>query len=119
MNELDTEKLISYRLYRQHTILASNFFIKDLSKLGRDLSKVIIVDNVAENFQLQPDNGIFIRTWYEDPKDAALRELSPLLKEISCKQVKDIRQALRNLRDQMIKQIQKGVPNPHLNLKLE
>jgi CTD small phosphatase-like protein 2 len=51
--------------------------------------------------------------------DAALKELSPLLKEIAIKQVKDIRQALRNLRDQMIKQIQEGVPNPHLNLKLE
>jgi CTD small phosphatase-like protein 2 len=119
LNELDTDKLIKHRLYRQHTIPAGNFFIKDLSKLGRDLSKVLIVDNVAENFQLQPDNGIFIRTWYDDMNDAALKELSPLLKEIAIKQVKDIRQALRNLRDQMIKQIQEGVPNPHLNLKLE
>jgi len=40
--------------------------IKDLSKLGRDLSKTIIVDNIAENFVLQKDSGIFISTWYDD-----------------------------------------------------
>lgn len=38
------------------------------------------MDNVAENFKLQPDNGIFIKTWYDDPEDTALLELTPLLK---------------------------------------
>ncbi len=47
--------------------------------MGRDISKVIIVDNVAENFQLQPDNGIFIKSWFDDPTDTALQELAPLL----------------------------------------
>lgn len=43
--------------------------IKDLSKLGRSLQTTIIVDNLAENFLLQKDNGIFIRTWYDDMTD--------------------------------------------------
>ena len=43
-----------------------NHFVKDLSRLGRNLKKVIIVDNIADNFQHQPENGIFIRTWYND-----------------------------------------------------
>jgi len=43
--------------------------IKDLSKLGRPLQSTIIVDNLAENFLLQKDNGIFIRTWYDDVND--------------------------------------------------
>lgn len=55
-------------------------FVKDLSKIGRPLNKTIIVDNVAENFSLQPDNGIFIKSWFEDPSDTALLELAPLLK---------------------------------------
>lgn len=55
-------------------------FVKDLSRIGRDLSKTIIVDNVAENFQLQPDNGIFIKSWFDDVHDTALSELAPLLK---------------------------------------
>ena len=59
---------------------------------------MIIVDNVAENFQLQPDNGIFIKTWLNDPHDNALEELAPLLKEIVVKQVSDVREALRIFR---------------------
>jgi CTD small phosphatase-like protein 2 len=66
--------------------------------LGRDISKTLIVDNVAENFQLQPDNGVFIRTWIDDPTDNALDELAPLLKEIAVRNVKDVREALRVFR---------------------
>jgi len=55
-------------------------FVKDLSKIGRPLNKTIIVDNIAENFARQPDNGIFIKSWFEDPNDTALLELAPLLK---------------------------------------
>ena len=80
LNQIDAEGFISYRLYRQHAINAGSYYIKDLSKIGRDLAKVIIVDNVAENFQLQPDNGILIRSWFDDPQDNALLELLPLLK---------------------------------------
>jgi len=95
-------------------------FVKDLSRIGRPLHKTIIVDNVAENFSLQPDNGIFIKSWFEDPSDTALHELAPLLKrkllifltllcspcvEIVEKKVKDVREALRKFRDQMIEQI--------------
>ena len=43
--------------------------IKDLSKIGRSLQKTIIVDNIAENFLLQKDSGIFIKTWTEDQDD--------------------------------------------------
>ena len=50
------KKFFDKRLYRQHTILIDNILIKDLSKLGRDLSKVIIVDNMPQNFKLQKEN---------------------------------------------------------------
>lgn len=66
-------------MYRQHTIPAGEYYIKDLTKLGRDIKRVIIVDNVAENFQLQPDNGIYIRSWVGDTNDRALKELMPIL----------------------------------------
>jgi len=91
-------------------------FIKDLSRIGRPLNKTIIVDNVAENFSLQPDNGIFIKSWFDDKSDTALLELAPLLKQIVEKNVSDVREALRKFRDQMLEQIQKGVTNPQLSL---
>ena len=70
-------------MYRQHTLPMGPAFVKDISKLGRELSHTIIIDNVAENFQLQPENGIFIKSWFEDPNDNVLSELSPLLRGIN------------------------------------
>ena len=76
--------------------------MKDLSKLGRDLKKTIIVDNIAENFCLQKDNGIFIKTWYDDQDDTELEKIGSLLKELVINQVSDVGKTLRHYRDQMI-----------------
>ena len=73
---------IKYRLYREHTQARGVLFLKDLTKLGRDLKKLIIIDNVSENFALQPENGIFIKTWIDDIEDDWLFKLIPLLKAI-------------------------------------
>lgn len=40
--------------------------------MGRDLNRTIIVDNITENFLLHPENGISIKSWYDDPFDDAL-----------------------------------------------
>ncbi len=80
LDQIDSHRYIKYRLYRQHAVPLGNGYAKDLSRIGRDLSKIIIVDNVADNFQLQPENGILIKTWIDDPADTALTELCQLLK---------------------------------------
>lgn len=80
IDRLDKGRNISYRLYRQHTCYYDNTNIKDLDKVGRDIRKTIIVDNIAENFQLQNDNGIFIKSWFHDPSDTVLLKLMPFLR---------------------------------------
>ena len=60
----------------------NGYYVKDLSRLGRDLNKTLIVDNIAENFQMQPDNGILIKTWISDPMDNCLEILTGLLKNL-------------------------------------
>jgi len=52
LNQLDTQNTISHRLYRNSCIFRASNYLKDLGKLGRDLSKTIIIDNIAENFNL-------------------------------------------------------------------
>ena len=80
--------------------------LKDLSKIGRPLNKTIIVDNIADNFLLQRDNGIFIKSWYDDPYDTELKDLIPLLKQIVQLQIQDVRKCLKDYRDQMSRLIQ-------------
>lgn len=75
--------------------------LKDLSKIGRPLEKTIIVDNIADNFLLQKDNGIFIKSWYDDPYDTELRDLIPLLKQIVLLEIDDVRKCLKDYRAQM------------------
>ena len=73
--------------------------MKDLSLLGRDIQRTIIIDNISDNFILQPENGIFISTWYDDMNDRFLDEITPLLREVVEKKVPDVRVALRRYRD--------------------
>ncbi|KAM3133252.1 hypothetical protein pb186bvf_014680 [Paramecium bursaria] len=96
VDQLDPLRLIKYRLYRHHTIQRENNLIKDLNKLGRPLNKTIIIDNTPQNFLLQPQNGISIKTWTSDPRDEALKELIPVLIELS--KVKDVRIKMKQLK---------------------
>jgi CTD small phosphatase-like protein 2 len=64
--------MIKHRLFRQHCIFNGRTCIKDLSRLGRKLSRTIIVDNLRDNFIRQPKNGIEIITWVSDPYDCEL-----------------------------------------------
>lgn len=80
IDRLDQTGCISHRLYRQHTYVSNNANIKDLEKVGRDLSKTIIIDNIAENFQFHSENGIYVKSWFNDPYDTVLLDLIPLLK---------------------------------------
>lgn len=76
--------------------------------LGRDLQKTIIVDNISENFLLQPENGICIKSWYDDESDNALMQLAPLLVQIVQYNVKDVKRALTESKEQLLKMIING-----------
>jgi CTD small phosphatase-like protein 2 len=49
---LDEGGLIKHRLYRQHCSTFGDLLVKDISRIGRPLSKMVIVDNLCENFCL-------------------------------------------------------------------
>lgn len=70
-------------------------YLKDLSRLGRDLRRVIIVDNIKENFERQDANGIEIKTWIGDAMDRELDTFSVFLRGLAETQVRDVRPLIK------------------------
>ena len=103
------KKFIKYRLYRQHTSVCGITFCKDLSKIGRDLEKSLIVDNLPDNFKLQPNNGIHIWTWIDDIKDTQLNDLGKILKDLVSKQPPDVRPIIKKLKDDINKKMRNNM----------
>jgi Dullard-like phosphatase family protein len=98
-----------HRLYRIHTIIRGNDFVKDLSKLGRDLGRIIIVDNMEQNYKLQPYNGITIRPfWGKDTSDTALYDLLNILIKI-VKMDMDVRDGIRYFKEEIISKVTSNI----------
>ena len=97
------------RLYRNHLIIVDNEFTKDLSRIGRPLDKIIIVDNKPQNFRLQKENGIYIKSfWGEDTHDIALINLKNILVKIA-KDGGDIRIGIKKYKNEIIEKVQSNL----------
>lgn len=48
------------RLFRESCVFHRGNYVKDLSRLGRDLNKVIIVDNSPASYVFHPDNAVSV-----------------------------------------------------------
>lgn len=62
-------------------MLTTDLFVKDLCKLNRDLSRMVLVDNTAYSYAMQLDNGIPILPFYEG-KDFELTALEHYIQRL-------------------------------------
>ncbi|KAL8727401.1 MAG: hypothetical protein Q9166_006073 [cf. Caloplaca sp. 2 TL-2023] len=85
-------KYFSRRYYRQHCTFRNGAYIKDLSSVEPDLSKVMIIDNSPLSYIFHEDNAIPIEGWINDPTDNDLLHLIPLLEALQY--VMDVRALL-------------------------
>ena len=60
------------------------------------MNKVILIDNCASNFELQPDNGIEIKSWYNETSDIELKRLQPLLESVIKQKISDVRRLIQS-----------------------
>jgi RNA polymerase II subunit A small phosphatase-like protein len=80
---LDKTRIVKHRLYRDSCVFVEGLYLKDLSRLGRPLDQTILVDNAATSYLLQPENGVAIKSWFNDLEDTELLErLQPALEEL-------------------------------------
>ena len=99
------EKYFEFRLYREHTLSFNNEFIKDISRIGRPLDKILIVDNMPQNYRMQKENGIGIKSFFgEDEEDDALEYLGIILIKI-INNFDDVREGISEYKNEIISNI--------------
>ena len=96
INEIELKnKYFDYTFFREHSVISGNDFVKDISRIGRDMKKIIIIDNMEQNFRLNKKNGIKIKAFYGDQNDKVLYELSKILVLIVKQGYEDLTVALQ------------------------
>jgi import inner membrane translocase subunit TIM50 len=91
-----------YRLFRDSTRYYKSTLVKDLSYLGRDLSKVIILETNPAHVQTQPENAVILPAWKGAKDDNRLMAYIPFLEAIALNRVADVRPILSGYQDKDI-----------------
>uniref|UniRef100_A0A673B2C5 Mitochondrial import inner membrane translocase subunit TIM50 n=1 Tax=Sphaeramia orbicularis TaxID=375764 RepID=A0A673B2C5_9TELE len=93
---LDPWGAFTTRLFRESCVFHKGNYVKDLSHLGRDLNRVIIIDNSPASYIFHPDNAVPVESWFDDTSDTELLDLLPFFERLS--KVDDIYELLhRNI----------------------
>jgi len=98
IDHLDPGGVVQHRLFRESCVQFQNNFIKDLSLLGRDLSKTIIIDNAPTSYLFHPQNALPCVSWFDDPTDHELLDFIPLLTAIA--KFEDVVEVLQHMNSQ-------------------
>jgi len=80
---LDNWGVFKSRLFRESCVFHRGNYVKDLSRLGRDLSQVVIIDNSPASYIFHPDNAVPVASWFDDMTDTELLDLIPFFEGLA------------------------------------
>jgi len=80
---LDPQRVMRYRLFREHCVFHRGSYVKDLSRLGRELPTTVIVDNSPASYLFHPDNAIGCISWFDDKNDTELLDMIPFFERMA------------------------------------
>lgn len=89
LNYIDKNRVVKKVLNRDYCKYFEGFYFKDLSIINREFKDIIIIDNNPISYAFNKENGIPIKSWFDDPNDIELIRLIPFLKFLS--KVDDVR----------------------------
>jgi len=95
---LDPNHIFHARLFRESCTYYNGNYIKDLSRLGRDIRKVIIIDNSPVSYIFHQDNAVPVASWFDDMNDTELLTLIPIFERLAV--VDDVIPALHDIHHQ-------------------
>ena len=105
------KKYFSHKFFLEHNIIMNDFLVKDISRIGIDLDKIIIIDNMPTNYSLQEKNGILIKSfWGEDNEnnDKKLFYLKDILIKIS-NDGGDVRKSIEKYKEDIMEKISSNI----------
>jgi import inner membrane translocase subunit TIM50 len=101
IRKLDPFRLVLWPLFREATRFENGEYIKDLSYLNRDPSKVLVIDTNPTHVKNNPENAIILPKWKGEPGDKGLVALIPFLEYLAMMsqtgQPVDVRQVLKSM----------------------
>ncbi|XP_029002951.1 CTD small phosphatase-like protein 3 isoform X2 [Betta splendens] len=90
-------KLFRHRLHQEDCACVLGHYVKDLSVLGRDLTKTVVLDNAPHTYPYHLMNTIPIKSWSGEPEDRELQKLIPYMEKLSA--AEDFREVLKKRKD--------------------
>lgn len=94
LDSLDKNNVIMYRLVKNATDYIDGHHVKNLDRINRDLSRVIVVDWNVDSVKLQRENALVIPRWTGEDGDQQLIQLAEFLSIVSASDVSDVREVL-------------------------
>lgn len=79
MDQMDPNRMM-FRLHRADTLYVDGKHVRDLSRLGREMDKVLMVSAKPDAWAKHPENTLKLSPWKGDAGDTMLLDLIPFLK---------------------------------------
>jgi len=94
---LDVKKVVDWRLFRESCTPFKGAYVKDMGRMGRDITQIMILDNSPHSYLFNRENAIPCETWYNDQNDKELLDMIQMFEQLADPVVTDVRKTLRDM----------------------
>ncbi|XP_017268793.1 CTD small phosphatase-like protein 3 [Kryptolebias marmoratus] len=94
-------KLFRHRLYQDDCACVLGHYVKDLSVLGRDLAKTVVLDNAPHTYPYHLMNTVPVKSWSGAPEDRELQKLIPYMEKLAA--AEDFQEVLKKRKDHFLR----------------